>query len=120
MTLARSSISPQNRAKSSFMNAPWPPPAPDIPQEFEKAVEAKENEAGVASTQTVLTPSQEEALKQQNKRTAPQLNLNPPGMGKALVVNRAQRERIEKMQQRVQAGKGKARDDFGRSAGREL
>ena len=102
------------------MNEPWPPRAPDIPQEFEKAVEAKENEAGASSTQAVLTPSQEEALKQQNKRTAPQLNLNPPGMGKPLVVNRAQRERIEKMQHRIQNDKGKAREDFGRSAGREL
>lgn len=102
------------------MNKPWPPPAPDIAQDFEQAAEAKEIEAGALSKEAVLTKSQELALEQQNKRTAPQLNLNPPGMGKPLITNRAQRDRIEKMQQRIQAGKGKARDDFAKSAGRGL
>lgn len=102
------------------MNEPWLPSTPDVSQDFEKAVEAMVEAGSAASTSKTLTGSEEEALKQQNKRTAPQLNLNPPGMGKPLVVNRAQRERIENMQQRAHNEKGKAREEFGRSADRGL
>lgn len=102
------------------MSQQWPPLAPNISKDFKKAVEAQQHEVA-ALPKPALPKSLEQALEQQNKRTAPQLNLNPPGMRRPLVVtNRAQQERVEKMQQRVEVGKGKAREDFGKSAGREL
>lgn len=77
----------------------WPPPAPALAKDFKLAVEAKKEVSRAASSQGGAK-SQNAALEQQNKRTAPQLNLNPPGMRRPLIINRAQRERIEKMEQR--------------------
>lgn len=102
------------------MNEPWPPPAPDIPKHFEQAVEASQNGVGIPQAQDIVTKSQIEVLEQQNKKTTPQLNLNPPGIKPSIAINRAKLERIEKMKQRLMNNEGRARGDFGRSAGREV
>lgn len=104
------------------MNDQWPPPAPALDKDFEKAVQGKENEAAVAP-QPAITPSEAAALEAQNKRTAPHHVFNPPGMRPAALVNRAEVERIAKMQQRIESNRsnqGRMRDDFGRAAGREM
>ena len=101
------------------MDKPWPPVAPDVRMHFENAHEARQSEPAKTEQRETVTKGQIEALEKQRKPTTAQMHFTPPGI-KPRTTNIAHLERIEEMKQRLQQGTAKAREDFGRSAGRDL
>jgi hypothetical protein len=102
------------------VNDPWPPAAPKIREDFKKAQEAKNDNLPQPAPQAPVTKKEIEDLESQRKRPAPQLNLTPPGARPQGSAEQERNARIEKMKQRLREKNGKAREDFGRSAGREM
>jgi hypothetical protein len=102
------------------MDKQWPPPAPHIKKAFEKAHDAKPENALQPNAPAIVTKKQVEDLEKQPVPTSRHMHLLPPGVRPPRTVDPARLARLENMKQRLKQNKGKARDDFGRSAEHQL
>ena len=97
------------------MDDPWPPDAPKLNKDFKKAHDGKTSEPN-SGDKEIVTKKQVEELEKQLRKSAPPLALTPPGVRPCRTAEEGHQARIKQMKERL--GKGKARDDFGRSAER--
>jgi hypothetical protein len=101
------------------MNEFWPPPAPPLRADFEKV-----KEEAKPALEAAAAKEKNEDLQPKPKTPAPKLVLNPPGMRPSPPMNIAQQERMQRRLERIQKEQeqqkqARARDAFGRAAGRE-
>lgn len=102
------------------MSNDWPPHAPDVNKAFEAAHDGKAEEKEAAQPSEIVTRQGIEALEKVLKKTKPEPHLTPTGMKPAVQIDQERLERLERMKQRLQEAQGRAREDFGRVAEREM
>jgi hypothetical protein len=98
------------------MSDQWPPDAPKLKNEFNKAVVNESEIAAQTPQHPIVTKAEIEALEKQRKQAAPEVHLTPTGTRTTQNQQSALEERIKKLQQRIGRKAGKAREDFQRGA----
>jgi len=95
------------------MSDQWPPPAPDVNKAFKKVNNLTNDNTPLPAPGTVVTKKMVQDLEKQLSKPAPVLK--PSGMSSSNELEKRNRERLARMQERLRKPEGKARDDFNRT-----
>lgn len=98
------------------MDTPRNPHVPALKREFTKAVTEPKRVANDAKTE-IVTKKEIEALENSVKLASQHPALTPKGMKRSSPPDPETAARIARMKERLKQPEGKAREDFGKSAG---
>lgn len=102
------------------MDKPSPPPATDLSEEFRKAHNAEKTEDLRATGESIVTKGDIEELEKQRKKSPPLPQLTPSGVKSVSHADASLNKQISSIRARLRRSADRTREDFGRSAGREM